>query len=690
MFTRCAIAALLPLASLTPSSLAVRACGEDGCGGSCGTCAAEKVCLGESFKDVEVDENGEPTGDDGRFGYVVNSECLPDDRCNHYAPVCTGCAADEYCASDCQCYAANASVPDLVVVNEDLLKEMFLQDVTFPSTSCSLVEGCVGGTGMRRLLRFTSTGLNQGADFSPPAPKTHPDLFAFGNCHQHYHYKSFAMYQLLDATGTTVLHNGNKSAYCMEDTRQYQYSPNHVSCDKKYDCGNQGIQRGWVDSYHYSLECSWIDITGLNLVGEYVFKVTINPDRIFHELSYDNNAGAVKVTIPSGHDLGSIVSPLLLTTKEFALTRGQSTLDAKCDDGQFCNGISHERTDSKCTPLLDPCDDGDVATTDTCDEPTQHCTHTLTSAFLTPNNFLEANLALMVAGITCKSMCERNCSFADGTAGTRACGEDGCGSSCGECSAGTGCAAGVCTAGSAEGSCVAPWNFHGDRTTPLVLSLQTGEVQTITIEGDTTGTVHVLTPACNYLTIAPEEVYSFTVAAGASIGYDIRTSGYDTVLQIMKDTCATAQEVGCADDSTPPGELGSRVSGLLSPGTYYVLVDGFSSAHFGAYTLTAKFVGGCQPLCDGNFCRSDSCGGVCGTCGGDKECGVDSRCYPAGCEPTCAGTLLSPRAIEEINSTTDAIVTTSSATVAAVTTSSATVATVTTTLALGAAALMLL
>jgi hypothetical protein len=59
--------------------------------------------------------------------------------------------------------------------------------------------------GMRRLLRFTSTALNQGTgDFSPPAPKTRPDLFAFGACHQHYHYRSFAQYHLYDENGPCV------------------------------------------------------------------------------------------------------------------------------------------------------------------------------------------------------------------------------------------------------------------------------------------------------------------------------------------------------------------------------------------------------------------------------------------------------------------------------------------------------
>lgn len=94
-----------------------------------------------------------------------------------------------------------------------------MEEVEFPASSCALIEGCVEGPGLRRLLRFTSSALNQGnADFMPPEPKTRPDLFEYGTCHGHYHYKDFASYRLLGADGETVKIRGRKAAYCMEDT----------------------------------------------------------------------------------------------------------------------------------------------------------------------------------------------------------------------------------------------------------------------------------------------------------------------------------------------------------------------------------------------------------------------------------------------------------------------------------------
>jgi hypothetical protein len=178
-----------------------------------------------------------------------------------------------------------------------MVDEMYLQDVNVPETSCTLIEGCVKAPGWRRLLRFTSTILNQGlVDLSFPEPKDRPDLFEYGQCHGHYHFKSFAEYTLYGSDGKTVAMKGQKYAYCMEDTARY-FDGANVSCDRKYDCGSQGIQRGWVDQYGWSLDCSWLDITDLG-PGEYVLEIFTNPSQVFPEVSYDNNKGAVRLTVP--------------------------------------------------------------------------------------------------------------------------------------------------------------------------------------------------------------------------------------------------------------------------------------------------------------------------------------------------------------------------------------------------------
>jgi hypothetical protein len=200
----------------------------------------------------------------------------------------------------------------MIILEEELLDSVHLHDVFVPETSCTLVEGCVLAPGMRRLLRFSVAALNQGTgDFAPPEPKTRPDLFEFGQCHNHYHYRSFAQYRLYDADGETLYVEGRKYAFCMEDTAR-SHDGADVSCNQKFDCGAQGIQKGWLDVYGWSLDCSWIDITDTP-PGDYVIQARVNPDKVFMESSFDNNRVRIAVTIPDAEE-GTIAEPLKLTT----------------------------------------------------------------------------------------------------------------------------------------------------------------------------------------------------------------------------------------------------------------------------------------------------------------------------------------------------------------------------------------
>jgi len=276
-----------------------RSCGEDGCGGSCGTCEVEgEYCLGVSIMTEDV---------------IPSSACVSFKTCNNANPVCEECTDDQICGSDCECYDGVNSMPDLVVLEHRMLEESFLHDVIFPETSCSYAEGCVAVPGLRRLLRFTSAVLNQGnVDFNPADPKIRPDLYEYGACHQHYHFKGFAQYTLFAEDGVTVVLAGRKYAYCMEDTVRATDGIG-VNCQKTYDCGAQGIQRGWTDEYGWSLDCSWIDITGLPS-GWYELEVAVNPLRVFAEANHDNNIGRIKVYVPEA-ETGSVSVALKLETE---------------------------------------------------------------------------------------------------------------------------------------------------------------------------------------------------------------------------------------------------------------------------------------------------------------------------------------------------------------------------------------
>jgi hypothetical protein len=188
-------------------------------------------------------------------------------------------------------------LPDFVVAVDDLVQNTFVHRVTFPNTSCVFKEQCVGKPGRRNLLRFTSTAINQGrGDYVPVDPKTNVNDFEWGTCHQHYHMKAFMEFNLLTAYGVRVL-KGHKAGYCLEDSRR-ELNGADIACDKKYDCANQGIQAGWADSYGWSLDCSWLDVTDL-IPGSYIIHLAVNPERRIDEESYTNNLGCVRVNIPN-------------------------------------------------------------------------------------------------------------------------------------------------------------------------------------------------------------------------------------------------------------------------------------------------------------------------------------------------------------------------------------------------------
>ncbi|HEX2686283.1 MAG TPA: lysyl oxidase family protein, partial [Kofleriaceae bacterium] len=264
--------------------------GDDGCGGTCGDCASGEAC-GTDLRcrpapcvpDCKNDDGSPRTcGDDGCLGSCgtcgAGETCVPAtgtcevfDACDHLNPRCPGgCPERNFCGTDCACHSIDDSLPDLVINAKRLADEILFDHVNVRESSCSYVEQCVGGLGDRRVLRFSVEAINQGqATLTVPPPDQRPDLFLFSACHGHYHFGGFASYELLDPAGH-VLVEGRKQAYCMEDTIQVAQGP-EVGCSKVYDCYTQGIQAGWSDLYGNTLDCQWLDITGI-APGNYQLK----------------------------------------------------------------------------------------------------------------------------------------------------------------------------------------------------------------------------------------------------------------------------------------------------------------------------------------------------------------------------------------------------------------------------------
>jgi hypothetical protein len=289
-----------------------RFCGSDGCGGTCGECGSDESCSGFNrclANDCQPMCNATVVcGDDGCEGDCGTCDtdsgelCVFDTRsckvfpiCDHMRPECTGCTGSQYCGSDCECYETSAGVPDLVINADKLRSEIIFETKTFDSASCAVYEKCVDELGERRLMRFTVEVINQGlAALTAPPPGTNPQLFQWSPCHGHFHFTQFAEYYLLSSDGN-VVKSGRKQAYCMLDSHLILEGPD-VPCKGPYTCSEQGISSGWSDVYGNDLDCQWLDVTGLE-PGDYQLYIAVNSERLFHEMSFENNDATIQLTL---------------------------------------------------------------------------------------------------------------------------------------------------------------------------------------------------------------------------------------------------------------------------------------------------------------------------------------------------------------------------------------------------------
>src|SRR5207245_10146859 len=115
--------------------------------------------------------------------------------------------------------------PDLIVDAQRLADSWVIYDQNLPSTLCSVQEGGVT-PGVRRVLRFTVTTPNIGnADVFIGDPLEHvannDGLFEFASCHNHFHFRHYATYELLDAN-TGKVWRAAKHGFCMIDVTPWQ------------------------------------------------------------------------------------------------------------------------------------------------------------------------------------------------------------------------------------------------------------------------------------------------------------------------------------------------------------------------------------------------------------------------------------------------------------------------------------
>lgn len=172
--------------------------------------------------------------------------------------------------------------------------EVVITESFFEPRQCSVLEGCVGGSGWRRLLRFSLGTLNVGGDLIVGRPLAE-NGFVYDACREHMIVENYATdFELVDAGGAVVA-SGRKRSFCLADSRRHDES---VLPFPRYDCDYQGISRGWYDYYSFDLPCQWVDVTDVP-GGNYTLFVHSNPTQVFAESNYDNNTSSAPVRLPS-------------------------------------------------------------------------------------------------------------------------------------------------------------------------------------------------------------------------------------------------------------------------------------------------------------------------------------------------------------------------------------------------------
>lgn len=240
-------------------------------------------------------------------------------------------SVDRSTAGSVPTFAANGNVdldglPDLTVDAKRLAHSWMIRQED--ASDCAVIEGGVS-PGTHRVLRFTATTPNVGtADVFVGDPLEHvaanDGMFEFALCHDHYHFRHYATYELISVeTGAVV--QAAKRGFCMIDVAR---APGGLADGKRtYDtCGNrsapgfQGISVGWADSYNRVLDGQYfvLDEPGAAVTpGEYIIRITVNPAfvcgsgdatrprdangfcHMIAESDYANNVGETSVTIPS-------------------------------------------------------------------------------------------------------------------------------------------------------------------------------------------------------------------------------------------------------------------------------------------------------------------------------------------------------------------------------------------------------
>ena len=228
-----------------------------------------------------------------------------------------------------QVRSAQTGLPDLIVREDTLGKQWVVREENLGANFCSVIEGNIT-PGLRKLVRFTVMTANVGtADLvvGDPNDRINDGLFEFAECHHHYHFKNYATYELVDPR-TGQIWRAAKRGFCMLDTDpnpawygESPKSPQFRNCGAIGIPGNQGISKGWTDTYRFTLGGQFFVLDGgdgqpVVPAGNYIIRITANPPfaakknepcpykdtnglcHMMQESNYANNVGWAYINIP--------------------------------------------------------------------------------------------------------------------------------------------------------------------------------------------------------------------------------------------------------------------------------------------------------------------------------------------------------------------------------------------------------
>jgi hypothetical protein len=223
--------------------------------------------------------------------------------------------------------------PDLIVDQSKLRQHWIVRVEDFVAGDCAVEEGEIT-PGEHTIVRFTVSTPNIGdADLFVGDPNEHyqnnDGLFELATCHGHFHFRHYALYELIDPASGFVW-RAAKRGFCMIDIEKYGDYPGSNNNDYKFrSCGAvgvpgfQGISKGWSDVYWWKLAGQFFVLDGgdgqaLVPPGEYLIRITVNPGfvpqggepcryadplhpGVCHQLpesNYENNVAEIRLTIP--------------------------------------------------------------------------------------------------------------------------------------------------------------------------------------------------------------------------------------------------------------------------------------------------------------------------------------------------------------------------------------------------------